>query len=230
MWITCGRDVYKIGPCGKNRFLCAISTKEVLKFYTTDMKGFSDFRNYGKTEKSRQFSVQYEECLLLLYSIRKKPSVADQIFLYRSHTVRAVGGCRDDLTELLRADIACGEHARHARHTVFAGFDVASLIGFYGACDQCGDRNDADGNNTPSTVIIPASPAFLFVTFTPDTISFPSMESTTVSHTISTFGSASSASWRTPAAAVHRGGGSRKPFCTFWQGKSHPPRRHRRRR
>ena len=38
--------------------------------------------------------------------------MADQIFLYRSHTVRAVGGCRDDLTELLRADIACGEHAR----------------------------------------------------------------------------------------------------------------------
>ena len=136
----------KLARVEKPRFLCAISTKEVLKFYTTDMKGFSDFRNYGKTEKSRQFSVQYEECLLLLYSIRKKPSVADQIFLYRSHTVRAVGGCRDDLTELLRADIACGEHARHARHTVFAGFDVASLIGFYGACDQCGDRNDADGN------------------------------------------------------------------------------------
>ena len=53
MWITCGRDVYKIGPCGKKTgFFVQFRQKEVLKFYTTDMKGFSDFRNYGKTEKA----------------------------------------------------------------------------------------------------------------------------------------------------------------------------------
>ena len=44
------------------------------------MKGFSDFRNYGKTEKSRQFSVQYEECLLLpeANSLYEKLDVAIQ--------------------------------------------------------------------------------------------------------------------------------------------------------
>ena len=191
------------------------------------MKGFSDFRNYGKTEKSRQFSVQYEECLLLLYSIRKKPSVADQIFLYRSHTVRAVGGCRDDLTELLRADIACGEHARHARHTVFAGFDVASLIGFYGACDQCGDRNDADGNkhavyrdHTGFCSLPSRRTPSRFPRWNPQPYPTPFPHSAVPA--------VHPGEHRLPA--VHRGGGSRKPFCTFWQGKSHPPRRHRRRR
>ncbi len=56
----------KLARVEKPRFLCAISTKEVLKFYTTDMKGFSDFRNYGKTEKKQA----------VLRTIRRMPAFA----------------------------------------------------------------------------------------------------------------------------------------------------------
>lgn len=55
----------KLARVEKTRFLCAISTKEVLKFYTTDMKGFSDFRNYGKQKKQA-----------VLRTIRRMPAFA----------------------------------------------------------------------------------------------------------------------------------------------------------
>jgi len=36
----------------KTGFFVQFRQKEVLKFCTTDMKGFSDFRKYGKTKKA----------------------------------------------------------------------------------------------------------------------------------------------------------------------------------
>ena len=62
----------KLARVEKTRFLCAISTKEVLKFYTTDMKGFSDFRKYGKTKKAG--SIGKRKCLL------QKEKATERIF------------------------------------------------------------------------------------------------------------------------------------------------------
>lgn len=52
MWITCGRDVYKIGPCGKNPVSLCNFDKEVLKFYTADMKGFQISETTEKQKKA----------------------------------------------------------------------------------------------------------------------------------------------------------------------------------
>ena len=57
----------KLARVGKKPgFFVQFRQKEVLKFYTTDMKGFSDFRNYGKTEKRQA----------VLRTIRRMPAFA----------------------------------------------------------------------------------------------------------------------------------------------------------